>query len=141
MLCSDQAWNNFVMLSEPGDHEWGSPLRAAAIANLFMAVANNGGLDHFLTFTYELHSDEVVSALGAVGAPKAQQALEFVLDRMGCALPVMSKQERWDILLERWPELDGPDEADILSREADDELMAALERHVAEHEAYYAGLG
>ncbi len=139
MLCSDQAWNNFVMLSGPGDHEWGSPRRAAAIASLFMAGANNGGLNSFLTCTFDLHSDEVVSALGAVGAIKAERQLERVLRHIGCELPVMTQSERWDILAERWPDdLDADD--DCLSEEADRELMAVLEQHVAANEEYYASL-
>ncbi|WP_086737033.1 hypothetical protein [Erythrobacter colymbi] len=140
MLCSERAWNNFINCV-PQDHEWGSPRRAAAVAFLFYSDAMSGGLDRFLTYAFALHSDEVVSALGALGAPGAQQQLQFVLDRMGCVLPVMSEQERWDIMLARWPELDGPDEADCLSEEAADELLAALEAHVAAHEDYYAGLG
>ena len=140
MLCSDRAWNNFVN-SQPADHEWGSPRRAATVALWFCSDAMSGGLNRFLTYSHDLHSDEVLAALGALEAPKAQQALQFVLDRMGCVLPVMSEQERWDIMLARWPELDGPDEADCLTDDAADELMAALERHVVGDEDYYAGLG
>ena len=141
MQCSDRAWNNFVALNGPEDHQSGSPRRAAAVALRFYSDAMSGGLNRFLTYSCELHSDEVVAALSALGAPKAQSQLQFVLDRMGCALPLMSEQERWDIMLERWPELDGPDEADCLSEEAADELLAALQVHVVAQEDYYAGLG
>lgn len=138
MLCSDRAWNNFVNC-EPRDHEWGSPRRAAAITCLFMSGANNGGLNSFLTSSWDLDASEVVRALGAVGAITAERQLERVLRQIGCALPVMTQSERWDILDERWPD-DLDPEDDCLSEEADRELMAVLERHVAEHEDYYASL-
>ena len=140
MLCSDRAWNNFVNQTGPEAHQWGSPRRAAAIAFWFYSDAMSGGLNRFLTYAYALNSEEVLAALGAIGARTARQQLEFVLDRMGCALPVMAEQERWDIMLERWPELDGPDEADCLTEEAADELLDALARHVAGDEDYYASL-
>jgi hypothetical protein len=141
MLCSDRAWNNFAGRNGPDDHEWGSPQRAAALAFWFYNDAMSGGFNRFLTYSHELHADELLAALGAIGAPGAQQALEFVLDRMGCTLPVMFEQERWDVMDQYWPELDGPDEADSLTEDAADELLVALARHVAAHEEYYASLG
>lgn len=140
MMCSDRAWNNFVNQTGPEVHQSGSSRRAAAIAFWFYSDVMSGGLNRFLTYSFALDSAEVLAALGAIGAGKALQQLEFVLDRMGCALPLMSEQERWHIMLERWPELDGPDEADCLTEEAADELLEALERHVAGDEDYYASL-
>ncbi len=140
MICSDQAWNNFVMLSEPEHHEWGSPRRAAAIASLFNAISGNGGLVHFLDFSHHLDAEEVLAALGGIGAGKAQRQLEHVIERMGCALPVMDEKEREDIISRCCPE-DLEAYEDCLTEVAERELLAAMEAHVAAHEAYYAGLG
>ncbi|WP_420606146.1 DMP19 family protein [Novosphingopyxis sp.] len=136
---SNQAWNNFVMLSDWQSYEAGSSKRAAGIASLFMGLANNGGLNSFLTSTYDLDAEEVLSALLSVGAVKALSQLQAILQGLGTALPVSSQSERWDALDLYWT--DPLDEFETLSLEADDELMAVLTRHVQEHEAFYSGLG
>lgn len=127
------------MLSEWHSYEAGSTKRAAAIASSFMALANNGGLNAFLTSSYELDAQEVLEALSLVGAAKAVQQLKSVLQGLGAPLPVSSHSERWDTLDAYWTE--SLDEFETLSREADDELMLVLDRHVREHETFYLRLG
>ncbi len=136
--CSNHAWNNFVMRSSAASYEPGSSKRAAAIANLFMGAANNGGLNSFLTSTYDLDSSEVVSALTELGASKAAHQLGIVLQGLGAPLPISTQDERWDLLEKQWH--DDLDELDVLTEEADSELMAVLERHVAANEDFYRHL-
>jgi len=136
--CSNHAWNNFVMRSSATSYEPGSSKRAAAIANLFMGAANNGGLNSFLTSTYDLDSSEVVGALTDLGASKAAHQLEIVLQGLGAPLPVSTQDERWNLLEEKWH--DDMDELDVLTEEADSELMAVLEMHVAANEDFYRHL-
>jgi hypothetical protein len=136
--CLNQAWNNFVMLSNPLSHEQGSNMRHAAIANMFMGCASNGGLNSFLTLSYELDAREVQHALATVGAHRAARQLQTVLDGLNTALRVSSEEERWRSLDEHWRE--ELDQFDVLSDEANDELMAALTRHVAENEVLYSQL-
>ena len=136
--CSVQAWNNFVMRSDPVSYERRSNMRDAAIANMFMGGANNGGLNSFLTSSYALDAREAQDALTAVGAHKAARQLQTVLEGLNTALPASSQEERWRCLDENWR--DELDEFDVLSDEANDELMTALARHVAENEAFYAQL-
>jgi hypothetical protein len=136
--CTVQAWNNFVMLSTPSSHEQGSLLRAAAIASLYMSLANNGGLNSFLTSTNDFDASEVVDALKAVDAHLAATELEEVVQALGTALPRSSQEERWNLLDQYWT--DELDDFDVLSSEADDELLAVLGRHVRENEAFYLSL-
>ena len=102
MDCDTEAWNNFVMKSDPFVRQGDSDRRAAAIAASFMALANNGGLNHFLEATYELGSKEAVEALRAVGALLAAEQLEGVIRGLGGHLPPSSQEERWDLLEEKW---------------------------------------
>ena len=126
------------MRSDPVSYERRSNMRDAAIANMFMGGANNGGLNSFLTSSYDLDAHEVHRALTAVGAHKAARQLQTVLDGLNAELPVSSQEGRWRALDEQWHnELD---QFDVLSGEANDELMAALRRHVAENEAFYSQL-
>jgi uncharacterized protein DUF4375 len=134
-----QAWNNFVMRSDPSSHEQESSKRAAAIACLYMGLANNGGLNSFLTSTCDLDASEVVDALTAVGANLAARQLEKVVQGLGKPLHRSSQEERWNLLEQYWTE--ELDDFDVHSSEADAELFAALERHVRENEAFYLGLG
>ncbi len=136
---SIRAWNNFVMLSEWDSYEPGSSKRSAAIASLFMALANNGGLNSFLTSAYDIDAQEVLSALSSVGARKAATQLEAILQGIGIALPISTQSERWNALDQFWT--DSLNEFETLSGEADDELMSVLTRHVQEHEAFYFELG
>lgn len=136
--CVSEAWNNFVMLSNPEMYGRGSSLRNAAIAALFMGMANNGGLNSFLTCAYDLDAQEVLEALGAVGASKAATQLETIMLGLGISLPASSQEERWNLLDINWT--DELDNFDLLRPAADEELLATLERHVFDNEAYYRGL-
>ncbi|MDH7971283.1 DUF4375 domain-containing protein [Sphingomonas sp. AR_OL41] len=136
---SDEAWNNFVMQSDPGAFAQDTSERAAAIANLFMGVTSNGGLSHFLESTYDLDAAETVDALHVVGAHGASSQLQEVISGLAIALPPMSQDDRWNALQEHWK--GRLDDLDTLSSEAEDELMAALTRHVLEREAFYRQLG
>lgn len=132
------AWNNFVMGSDPEVCEPGSVFRAAAIANRFWGAANNGGLNSFLTDSYDFDATEVVNSLIAVGAIKAAQQLQAVIGALGTPLLKSSQDERWDILDQHWS--DDLDVVDVLSEEADKEIQTVLERHVESHEAHYVAL-
>lgn len=137
-ICSDRSWNNFVMESDPAFYERGSSKRAAALASLFMGGANNGGLNSFLTSSHGLDASEVVDALTALGARKAAHQLRIVLQGLGTALPASSQEDRWARLDKHWHQ--DLDKYDILNREADEELLAALENHVAANDAFYGHL-
>jgi len=134
----DQAWNNFVLNSEPSAYAKGSRKWAAATANRFMGGANNGGLNSFLTSTWDVDAYDVLAALSAIGADVAAQELDRVLQGLGRLLPASSQDERWDILERYWTE--DLDQFDILSDEADAELMEVLTAHVAGDEDFYLGL-
>src|SRR5580704_9093958 len=134
-----RAWNNFVMKCEPADFDVGDSRRSAAIAAMYMGVANNGGLNHFLTACHELGGDEVIDALTEVGAVTAARQLRTVVEGLGVPLPSTSQEARWDLMDKHWKE--ALDVHDVLSTEADDELMEVLERHVRENEAFYLSLG
>ena len=125
------------MLSEWHSYEAGSSKRAAAIASLFMDLANNGGLNSFLTSTYDLGAQEVLRALSSIGAVKAASQLQAVLQGLGTDLLVSSQNERWDALDQFWTE--ALDEFETLSSEADNELTSVLTQHVLDHEEFYFG--
>ena len=126
------------MCSEWHLYEPGSIKRAAAISALYMGLANNGGLNSFLTCTYDLDAREVVTSLSSIGALIASKQLEQVLKGVAVPLPIMSQSERWDALELYWTET--LDEFDVLSSEADDELMAVLHHHVDDFEQFYSTL-
>jgi len=136
--CSNRAWNNFVVNSSPASYEPGSSKRAAAIANLFMGGANNGGLNSFLTSTHDLDAREILGALTDLGANAAAHQLKVVLQGLGVPLPASTQDQRWNLLEKQWH--DGLDECDVLSEEADSELLAVLESHVAANEDFYSRL-
>jgi hypothetical protein len=137
--CSDRAWNNFVLLAIPASQERGSNKRAAAIANLFMGLANNGGLNAFLTSSHDLEADEVLDALTSLGATDAASQLDAVLEGLGAALPASSAEDRWRRLDEHWT--DDLDQYDVLTNAADEQLRIILERHVAANEDFYFSPG
>lgn len=137
-MSEHHAWNNFVMANEPQLHQVGSERRAAATASLFSGLANNGGLNSFLTSTYDLNPQEVVEALLSVGAPKAAYQLGRVLRGLGRPLGISTQHVRWEVLDRHWT--DALDEIDTLSEEADAELTAALERHVERDQEFYRSL-
>lgn len=134
-----EAWNNFVMNSRPASYTEGSGKRSAAIANLYMGLTNNGGINSFLTCSYDIDASEVLQSLIAVGALKAANDFERVLRQLGTPVPVSSQNERFWLLDQFWPD-EELDDFDSLTAEANEELMRVLERHVAEHEEFYLGL-
>jgi len=136
---SERAWNNFVLLSDPSALEIGNDKRAAALASLFLSGANNGGLNSFLTASFEYDAGEVQAALSSIGALKAAHQLGEVLGRLGSPLSPATQDLRWAELDRCWAE--ELDQYDVLSEEADDELMQALAQHVSANEAYYLELG
>ena len=139
-MTDDQlAWNNFVMRSYPYDRSVTKQLHQAALATLFMGLANNGGLNAFLTSTYEFDATEFAEALTAVGAFTAAEQLHGVVRGLNIALPVMTQSERWDALDEAWNE--EVEHLDTLSQAADDQLMEVLDRHVRAHQRYYLTFG
>lgn len=137
--CSVEAWNNFVLWSEASAYEKDSVQWAAATANRYMGSVNSGGLNSFLSQSWDLDAQDVVDALHVVGAQAAAKQLEYVLQRLGVPLPVSSQQERWDAV--GWCWKDELDPIDCLSDEAEAELMVALQAHVANEEDFYVELG
>jgi|CXWL01.1.fsa_nt_gi hypothetical protein len=136
---STQAWNNFVTYSKPYSYEVGSDKRSAAIACLFMGLANNGGINYFLTYSCEHDASEVVGALRDVGALIAAKQLDDILRALGAQLPASSPDLRWTLLDEVW--LESLNKADVLPEEADRELMQVLSQHVRDNEEFYLALG
>lgn len=126
------------MNSDPSDTGRSPIFRAAAISNLFMGLANNGGLNSFLTASYDFDASEVVKSLEMVGASIAATQLSGILKTLGSPLPAQTQDERWDILDRFWP--DELDPIDVLSAESDDQLMSVLSQHVAANEDYYLNL-
>jgi len=129
------AWNNFVMSADPELFEVGDERRNAAIACLYMGGANNGGLNAFLTNYSDLDAQEVLQSLEKVGANPAADQLREVLAKLGEPLPAANQDERWDKLERLWT--DELDEMDVLTTEADESLVAALEAHVSKNLEYY----
>lgn len=133
-----EAWNNFVMHVAPNDFETGSSYRTAAIANLYMGLSNNGGINSFLTFSHEFDAKEVLEALVSIGALTAAKQFNQVLQSLNVPVPASSQEARFQLLERHWPSL--LDELDVLSQEADRDLLRALEQHVAKHETFYLTL-
>jgi hypothetical protein len=137
---SIQAWNNFVMNSNPAAHETGSAMRNAALANLYMGLANNGGINSFLTCSWDVDADEVLAALHFLSAHTAAKELGAILHALGAPLPASSQAERWDQLERLWTEELDDTIDDVLSTAADRDLMEVLKRHVRQYESFYSGL-
>lgn len=135
------AWNNFVMNTDSSKYGVGSMKRAAAIANLYWGLANNGGINSFLTSSYDLDASEVLASLETIGATQAAQQFRKVLDKLDSPLPASSHATRWDQLDSLWnDELDDIEGFDVLSSEADSELAQKLEHHVSEYNDFYLSL-
>src|SRR6185503_5800830 len=96
------AWNNLVMRSDPSAYQKGSDKRAAAIAARYMSLANNGGINSFLTCSNDLAASEVLEALVAVGALTAAKEFGHVLRGLGGSLPAASQAERFHLLGRLW---------------------------------------
>jgi len=110
-------------------------MRAAAISVRFLGK----GLHNFLMLTFEFDGNEVVEALETTGAIMAANHLRRVLAELGVAVPFESAEARAERLDSHWTE--ALDELAFLSREAEDQLMTVLGRHVAESETHYLALG
>jgi hypothetical protein len=133
-----EAWGNFVMVSDPDDYENDNIKKAYAIAKNYMNAALGGGMNSFLTNSWETDINDVVKALETIGAPVAAKQLKHVIIAIGVPMPVMSQESRWDLLDKHWPsELN---EEDYLSDEAEKDIMRELERHVNQNEAFYLAL-
>ncbi len=136
--CSNEAWNNLVLESDPMTLPRGSSYRAASLAALYMGLANSGGINSFLTCTAELDAEEFVLALEQIGASTAASELKKIVSGIGVPILKSSREERWELLDRHWPsELN---ELDFLSEEADSELLEVLAAHVAANEEYYLKL-
>jgi len=129
------AWNNLVMNAEPSDFEAGDKRRAAAIASTYMGLANNGGMNSFLSCSHDLDAREVLASLEALGALIAAAQFKAVLEQLGDDLPACKYDDREDALDRLWS--DDLNEMDFLSGEADQDLAKALERHVEEFIEFY----
>jgi hypothetical protein len=133
------AWNNFVMNSQPGGYPKNTMRRAAALAKNYMNQVNGGGINSFLTNNWELDGGEVVEALNKVGAVAAARQLADVLRELGKPVTASSQEVRWQLLEECWPEHEEI-EFDMLSDDAESGLMSALEQHVKEEKDFYQSL-
>lgn len=129
------AWNAFVMNCKPEDFDVESEMRSAALAKMYMNMANNGGINWFLTYSYDFDTSEILSALRSVGAFVAAEQLGYVVEQFGGTLPASSEETRWKLLEIAWSEV--LDRHDLLSHEADAELMKVLEEHVSRHQDFY----
>jgi hypothetical protein len=135
---SVEAWNNFVMNIEPSNFEAGSSYRAAAIANLYMGLATNGGINSFLTCSHEFDATEVLEALISLGALTAAKEFNLVLRGLKVPVPASSQEARWSLLEQYWPS--SLDNYDVLTEQAYRDLQQSLERHVKSNEAFYLSL-
>lgn len=132
------AWNNMVMNAYPIAYKKGDERRAAAITSIYMGSANNGGINSFLTSSWDLDAREVLDALETLGAVVAAKQFRRVLKELGDPLPASTQAERWDRLDDLWT--DELDALDVLSVEADKDLVAALERHVSTYAEHYLNM-
>lgn len=132
-----EAWNKFVLDSDPEMHVAGTARHSAALALRFLGQVNNGGYNAFLTHSYEFGAGEFIDGLRHLGADKAALELEHIVLALGVPLPRSTQDERWDLLEVHWP--DHLNDIDMLGDVAEKDLMAALERHVAHNERFYLG--
>ena len=92
-------------------------------------------MNAFLTNYSDLDCEEVLQSLEKIGAITAADQLRGVLKELSGFLPAATQEERWDKLEQLWT--DKLDESDLLTVEADESLLAALEAHVSKHFDYY----
>ncbi|MET0183083.1 MAG: hypothetical protein ABW199_09380 [Caulobacterales bacterium] len=126
------------MFSEPLAFEKGSDKRAASISARYMGLANNGGINSFLTCSNDLDASEVLDSLVAIGAMTAAKEFSQVLRGLGHALPATSQEERFSALEALWHK--SLNELDVLSLEADNDIADALKRHAEQNAAFYEAL-
>jgi hypothetical protein len=135
---SVEAWNNFVMASVPSNYQSGSKKRAAAIANRYWGLANNGGINYFLTCSYDFDATEVLESLILVGALEAAKQFNRVIQELKVPILASSQDARWSLLERHWPQ--SMDAHDVLSHDADRDLLRALNLHVQAYEDFYLAL-
>ena len=128
------AWNNLVMNADPSKYHVGDKRRAAAIVSIYMGFTNNGGLNYFLTYSFDLDTHEVLASLEALGAKIAAAEFRTVLDMIGDPLDASTQDARWDQLEDLWT--DELDDFDILTEAANQDLLNALTKHVEEYVEY-----
>jgi hypothetical protein len=134
---STDAWNN-LMFSDPLTFAKGSDKRAASISARYMSLANNGGINSFLTCSNDFDASEVLESLVAAGALTAAKEFGHVFRGLGGTLPAASQKERFYALEALWRK--SLNEHDVLSTEANRDIIVALERHVEQNLAFYEAL-
>jgi hypothetical protein len=80
----------------------------------------------------------VLESLISVGALKAAKQFNLVLRGLKAPVPATSQEARFILLERHWPS--SLDEHDVLSEEANQDLLRALERHVTMNETFYLTL-
>ena len=138
MRVDAEAWNGFVLGSEHRMYALGDGRRDAAIASEFLALANNGGLFHYLDVAHDLGGSDIVEALDRIGAPLASLRIRAILEVLSTRLEATTREARSAELLDSWT--DELDAADFVDEVSEIELVAALERHVTAHADYYRTL-
>jgi hypothetical protein len=103
-----------------------------------MNGANGGGINSFLTNSWDLDAKDVVNALKHIGAMTAAKELEYILAKIAVPIPVSSQDARWDLMEKHWHE--EFNEHDFLSDESEKDLMLNLEKHVQQNEEFYLSL-
>jgi hypothetical protein len=132
------AWNNFVMNDDAENLEKGNSKHVAFIAKNYMNTALGGGINSFLTNSWDLDAKDVLKAVKQIGALIAAKELEHILAKIAVPIPVSSQDARWDLMEKHWPE--ELNEHDFLSDEAEKDLMLNLEEHVRQNEEFYLSL-
>ena len=130
------AWNNFVMGSQPEDYSPTDSKHSAALAKNYMNGALGGGINSFLTNSWEFSGQQVLNSLNFMGAVQAAKQFADVLERLGVSILTQTQDERWHLLDKYWPE-NVDDSFDMLSDESEKSLMFALEKHVQSNEQFY----
>ncbi len=132
------AWNNLVGNADHSKYAKGDKKRAAAIVSYYMGNAGHGGLNSFLTYSYDLDTHEVLTSLEALGASIAAAELRTVVSTLGDPLVASTQDVRWDKLDTLW--IDELDKIDYLSEDADQDLIDALTRHIKEFSEFYLSM-
>jgi len=134
----DEAWNNFVLSFKPTSFPPGDARRSAAIARRYMNGVLSGGINSFLTDSYEISTTDVRQALEQIGAYVAAKDLGQVIEKIGGDLPISDQEGRWRRVEEVWT--DDCDEFDCLTDAAEADIVSALEKHVEENLQFYLGI-
>lgn len=132
------AWNTLVTDADPSKYPRGDIKRAAAIASIYMGIANNGGINHYLTYSYALDGIETYDALIQLGANVAANQYKSILEQLNEPLIATTQDDRWNIIERLWTA--SLDASDLLTNDADKNILLALEKHIQDHSACYLGL-